>query len=481
MNLAEFSQHDAMGLAELVRKREVTAKELALIALQGIERVNPQLHAVIEVYPDGVSTIAKGPPPSGPFAGVPFLRKDIGATEAGRLQEAGSRLAKGLIAAKDSFLMSRFKRAGLTCLGRSATPEFALSSTTVSALEGETHNPWHPDWMAGGSSGGAASAVASGMVPLAHASDGAGSIRIPASCCGLVGLKPSRGRITAGPDVDESLFGMGVEFIVCRTVRDCAAMLDAVGGPAMGDPFVIPQPFRPYLQEVGAPPGKLRIGFSADAWEPFPVDGEVVRVATEVAQACERMGHEIIPKAPRYDFEPYVQALGDTWGVATMLDVDQAAQITGRKVSLETLEPATLALYEQGKRVSIPGLFAALGVLNTIRRHFGQLFQDIDLLLTPTLSMVPQPIRKYSQSQSYPDGTSFMRSMEDIGHYMAVFNITGHPAITLPLGQSGDGAPIGVQFVGRFGDEAGLFRIARAFEEAMPWRDRRPPIHVSRG
>jgi len=480
MNLAEYSKYDALGLAELVQKREVTAKELVLVALQGIQKVNPQLHAVIEVYPDVLPATGKGPLPSGPFRGVPFLRKDIGATEAGRLQEMGSRLAKGLVASNDSFLMSRFKRSGLTCLGRSATPEFALSSTTTSVLEGETHNPWNRERMAGGSSGGAASAVASGMVPIAHASDGAGSIRIPASCCGLVGLKPSRGRVSGGPDADEPLFGMAVEFVLCRTVRDCAAALDIAAGPEAGDPFVIPPPSRPYLQEVSVAPGKLRIGFSADAWEPFPVDEEVIRVATEAARECERMGHTIVPKKPRFDFEAYAQALADTWGIGTMVDVDQAAQATGRKVSLETVEQGTLALYEHGKRVTMAQLMTSLGVFNTIRREFGKMLEDIDLLLTPTLAMVPQPLRKYSQDQPFPDGLSFMRSMEDIGQYMAVFNITGLPAISLPLGQSKDGLPIGVQFVGRFGDEAGLFRIARAFEEAMPWRDRKPPVHVSR-
>jgi amidase len=480
VNLEEYAQFDALALADIVRKGKVTAKELAAVALQGIEKVNPRLHAIIEVYADALPAIKKGPPPSGPFGGVPFLRKDIGATEAGRLQEMGSRLAKGRKASSDSFLMRRFKRAGFTILGRSATPEFALSSTTTSLLEGETRNPWRLERMAGGSSGGAAAAVASGMVPMAHASDGAGSIRIPASCCGLVGLKPSRGRVSAGPDVDEPLFGMAVEFVLCHTVRDCAAALDMAAGPEPGDPFVIPQPTGPFLKEVGADPGKLRIGFSAESWEPFPVDEEVRREAAKVAKACEAMGHHIVPKKPHYDFEGYARALADTWGIGTMLDVDDAAQATGRKVSLETLEQGTLALYEHGKRVTVERLMTSLGILNTIRREFGAMMEDIDLLLTPTLAMVPQPLRKYSQDQPFPDGTSFMSAMEDIGQYMAVFNITGLPAISLPLGQSADSLPIGMQFVAHFGDEARLFRIAKAFEEAMPWRDRKPLIHIGR-
>jgi amidase len=234
MNLSEYSNYDALGLAELVKAKEVTVKELALLAIEGIERVNPEINAVIEIFHDRLDDLDDTVFPESPLGGVPFLLKDIGCAEAGRKQEMGSRFMEDYVPAVDSFLMTKFRKAGLVNLGRTTTPEFALSSSTESVLIGDTRNPWDLDRMAGGSSGGAATCVASGVIPVAHASDGAGSIRIPASCCGLVGLKPSRARISSGPDSAEPLFGLSVEFVLSRSVRDSAALLDLVQGPGIG-------------------------------------------------------------------------------------------------------------------------------------------------------------------------------------------------------------------------------------------------------
>src|SRR5581483_6798711 len=239
MNLAEYASYDGLGLAELVRTRQASARELAELLLASVERVNPHINAVIETYSERARALDPHAASDGPFAGVPFLLKDIGSGEAGQLQELGSRLARGRVLDADSFLVESFRAVGLTILGRTATPEFALSATTESVLTGATRNPWDTARLAGGSSGGAAASVAAGILPIAHASDGAGSIRIPASACGLVGLKPSRGRVSSGPHAAESLAGMSQEFVVCRTVRDAAAMLDAVARPMPGDPFVI--------------------------------------------------------------------------------------------------------------------------------------------------------------------------------------------------------------------------------------------------
>jgi len=256
MNLREYAQYDGLGLAELVRKKEVTPRELAELASQAVEKINPKINGVIETYTDRIESLGdEADNPDAPFAGVPFFLKDLGATEGGRKQEMGSRLAKGNVADHDSFLTQRFKEAGVSILGRTTTPELGFAPTTESILTGKTRNPWNLERIAGGSSGGSSASVAAGIVPISHASDGGGSIRIPAACCGLVGLKPSRGRVTWGPSLDEALNGMALEFAVSRTVRDTAAMLDAVCAPASGDPFIIIQPERPYIEEVGAPGG----------------------------------------------------------------------------------------------------------------------------------------------------------------------------------------------------------------------------------
>lgn len=264
MNLTEYSSYDGVGLADLIRKKEVTAQEVAESMLAGVNKINPSINAIIEIYHDRVEKSDQLLPPDKPLAGVPIFLKDLGAGEAGKPQEMGSRLAKGYIAETDAYLTTRFKEAGAIILGRTTTPELGFAATTESILTGATRNPWDLNLIAGGSSGGSAAAVATGIVPVAHASDGGGSIRIPAACCGVIGLKPSRGRVTCGPDTDERLFGLTQEFVVSRSVRDTAAMLDAVSKPAPGDPFVITQPRQPYLKEVGAPTGKLRIAFTTE-------------------------------------------------------------------------------------------------------------------------------------------------------------------------------------------------------------------------
>ncbi len=481
MDLAEYSRCDGVALAELVNRRKVSPKELADRAEEAVEKVNPKINAVIEVFHDRVEEMKGAPTPPGPFAGVPFLMKDIGSGEAGRKQEFGSRLMKGYVVQKDPFLTMRFKAAGLTLLGRTTTPEFALGASTESALSGDTHNPWNLERMAGGSSGGSAAAVAAGIVPMAHGSDNGGSIRIPASACGLVGLMPSRGRVTLGPDMSETWPGMLQEFLVSRTVRDSAAMLDAVSAPAPGDPFVIRQPVRPYASEVGAPVPPLRIAWTADSWQPeTTTDPEIVDAVEDAVSVLEKAGHTLAHASPAFDYETYFKATVDAWSFGLYAGFEMFAAMTGRPLNEETLEPVMLSFYEYSKRLPAGTMFGTELALNGFRRTFGEFFTTYDLLVTPTLVKLPQPLGTYSKMRKDLDYVGFMRLNDSIRIHPPAANVTGQPAISLPLGWSRSGLPIGVQFMARFGEESLLLRLASALEREMPWKDRVPPVHASR-
>ncbi len=479
MNLIEYAQYDGLGLAQLVRARQVTPVELAELFIQSVDKVNPQINSVIEVYDDALD-IAKGAlNGKGPFVGVPFLRKDLGATEGGRLQELGSRLFKGYVPDKDSFLMARFKKAGLVTMGRSTVPELGISGQTETILQGITRNPWDLDRMAGGSSGGAAASVAAGIVPVAHASDGGGSIRIPASCCGLVGLNPSRGRISAGPDRQDPMFGLAREFVVSRSVRDTTAMLDAVHGAGVGDPFIIAKPERPYMDEMQAPTGKFRIAFTTEPWALYPVDPEIVKAVENVVSVCKDMGHIVENASPALDYVKVNTVVMNMFGMANV-GIAKFAETMGREISLDYLEPATLKMIEHAKNLTLAEVMASFEVMRETRVIVGQFFEDHDLLLTPSLSLLPQPHGLFSTKRDDLGPEEFWENDFRIFQYMALFNVTGTPSISLPLCQSESSLPIGVQFAAGFGDEATLIRIAGAFETAMPWTDRKPPIHVSR-
>jgi amidase len=480
MNLAEYARYDGLGLAELVKRREVTAKELGRCLLAAVEKVNPQINAVIQAYADRVETMSDDIP-DGPFAGVPFLLKDIGSGEKGAVQEGGSRLWQGRVLQQEAFLVERFRAAGLTLLGRTTTPEMALSSSTESILSGATRNPWNLVTRAGGSSGGAAASVAAGIVPVAHASDGAGSIRIPAAVCGLVGLKPSRGRVSLGPGEGESLMGMTVEFAVSRTVRDTAALLDVAAPPAPGDPFIILQPQRPYSQQVGLPPGKLRIAWTRTSWQSeTAIHPEIITALEKVALQLEAMGHELSEVGTLYDYEAFIEAVwvGWAWGFDQLLDKTAAG--LGRKVNGDTLEPVTLSLYQMAKQLTAAKVAQAETTYNAIRRQVGRFFQNYDLLLTPTVAQLGDPIGKYSQNVSDVDFIGFFRRCDQSDMFLPFANLTGQPAISLPLAHSDSGLPISLQFVAHFGREDLLLRLASALEETLPWGERLPPVHVSR-
>jgi amidase len=481
ISLEEYSRYDGVALANLVSQRKISAKQLALLFVEAVEKVNPKINSIIQVYQDKIENLDASTFASGPFAGVPFLMKDLGSGEGGRVQDSGSRLMKGHVVDKDPFLVERFKKAGLTLLGRTTCPEFGMGISTESVLTGATRNPWDLDKMVGGSSGGSAASVAAGIVPVAHASDNGGSIRIPASACGVVGLKPSRGRITIGPDFGELMAGTLQEFIVSRTVRDTAVMLDAVSAPAPGDPFIITQPSRPYREEVGTPVGKLKVAWTANSWMPgAAVESEVARSVEKVVSELAKAGHEITEASPVFDYEEFLKATCDSWAFGMYAGMDMFAAMTGRQISLEIVEPVILSYYNYSKNLTAGDTFMAEMVLNKFRRNFGKFFEKYDILITPTLMKLPEPIGKYSKMRTDVDYVGYMRLCDETKGFCSASNITGQPAISLPLGQSKSGLPIGVQIISGFGEEGTLVRLASWLEKEMPWSDRIPPVHAGR-
>src|SRR5262245_38657186 len=474
MNLSEYASYDALGLADLVRRKEITPRELCLLALRAIDKLKPQLNAVIETFPERIDAV----PAPGPFAGVPFLVKDF-PIEAGVKAEMGSQLAAGFAPARDSEAMLRFRKAGLITLGRTTSSEFGLAALTVSRHTGVTRNPWDLSRSTAGSSGGTAAAVAAGIVLLAGGGDGGGSIRNPASFCGLVGLKPTRGRISLGPDTGDPYSGMVVGFALTRTVRDCAALLDAVEGPAIGDPFEIPRPATPYLTEMAQPTGRLRIAVATNAWSGLPIDPEVAAAVSATARLLEQMGHTVIENTPRFDYGAFLAAQIDLWVGHTAAFIDAIAQAVGRTPGEQNLQSTSWATYVAGKALPATHLVAAEEHYNLVTRQVAQFLAGYDLLLTPTNTCLPLPLDAHELDAPGATVHDLFDHLAPIETFTALFNGTGHPALSLPLHVSSAGLPIGMQFVAGFGQEWKLFRLAAALEQAQPWRDRRPRIHAA--
>lgn len=474
MKLDEYARYDGLGLAELVRRGEVSAAELAATARLGIERVNPILNAVI----GDIGTHAPAPA-DGPFAGLPFLIKDLVLHAEGVRCDMGSRLVdNSFVSPHDTELMRRFKAAGFVAIGRTNTPEFGFASTTEPVLYGPTRNPWNVDRSPGGSSGGSAAAVAAGIVPIAHANDGGGSIRIPAAMCGMVGLKPTRGRTPTGPEFGQPLHGLGIEHVVTRTVRDCAAVLDSVQGPGIGDPFIIPPPSRPYASEIGAPPGRLRIAVSLAGMKGAHAGGEVRDAVMRVARELETLGHEVSEASPHYDEDMFHKANIVYWCGFLAAGILGTAQLNGRTPSLQTLESTTLACYEYGLGLKLVDLEMADAFANIVCRSVAPFFNAYDVLLTPTLGERTVALGLIDANDSSLDAQAWYDRLFNHASYTALYNMTGQPAISLPLTTDAEGMPLGMQFVTRFGAEDLLLRLAAQLEQALPWADRRAGIHV---
>lgn len=479
MKLEDYVAHDGLGLAALVAKREVSVVDLADAALRAVEAVNPAINAVIETWPEDLPTLEAEAPAGAPFGGVPFLIKDAVIHMAGKRCEMGSRIAEGLVAPADTHLMTRFRKAGFITLGRTASPEMAYSCTTEPAMRGPTRNPWDSTRSAGGSSGGAAAAVAAGIVPVAHANDGGGSTRIPAANCGLVGLKPSRGRVPIGPDADEGLNGLGAELVVSRTVRDTAAALDAVHGAESGDPFVIAPPSRPYAEAIKTDPAPLRIGMMVQAWGGRPTEPAVAAAVENAARLCTSLGHEVELSHPELglSWEAFIAANAAIWTSNLASWIGMLSAATGRPIDETMLEIPTLACHAYGSQLKATDFLAALDVRNGVARSFGRWFETFDLFMSPVLPGVPSKLGHFMQNLDGIDGLEWTRRTFEHTPFTPVFNCTGLPAISVPLGHDpATGLPIGIQFAARFGREDLLLALAAQLERAAPWAGRRPQI-----
>lgn len=475
MNLADYTAHDAMGLAALIRQGDVSAAEVIDAAHRAIARVNPTLNALAEHWHDE-------PLPrcgDGPLYGVPFLIKDLAISMQGRAHEFGSHLAVGLRSEADSFLMRRFREAGLVTLGRTTVPELAISTTTESRFSGPTRNPWDTQRSAGGSSGGSAAAVAAGMVPAAHATDGGGSIRVPAAACGLFGLKPSRGLISMGPYLDEAWNGLAVQGVLSRTVRDSALLLERMAGAEAGDPFSLPVPAGGYLAALQTPPRPLKIALLT-----HPLNGQlsapVMRAALQtVAQTLEQLGHRCEPVSLDIGlaWDGFVELNAALWAANTSAWLEAMSAETGRGLTGDYLEPATLALHEHGRQLTACDLLGAMDRRNTVSRRLGQFFSAFDVLLSPTLAAPVPAIGEYNAGQEHLDGLGWMHRVFDQSPFTALANVCGTPSMSMPLVQDAhSGLPVGLQFSAGAGGESLLLSLAGQLEQAMPWAGRRPAV-----
>ena len=466
----DYDAYDGLGLAALVREGETTPTELLDAALQRIDLLNPALNAVVTPLADAARAQIVAGLPEGPFRGVPFLVKELVASVAGSATTASSRLYEHQMPAADSEIVARFRRAGLVIVGKTNSPEFGLSPTTESLLYGVTHNPWRLDRAPGGSSGGSAAAVAAGMVPLAHATDGGGSIRIPASACGLFGLKPTRARISAGPEGGEGLSGFAIQHVVSRSVRDSAALLDATAGPLPGDPYAAAAPLRPWLDEVSSAPGRLRIAYARSAPNGVPVHPDCVAAVEDAARLCEALGHEVAEASPDFDAQALQRGFITVFGAHTMANMARATG--GPLPERHLVEPLSYAIAERARKLSAAEFIVTLHGLHRESRRIAAFFERHDLWLTPTLAQPPLALGHFDIESG--DVDRWVARLVAFVPFTYPFNVTGQPAASVPLHWSPDGLPIGCQFVARYGDEALLFRIAAQLERARPWFDRRP-------
>ena len=469
-----FEQYDGLGLAELIRRKEVTADEVLTATLDRIEARNPIVNAVVTRMDDHASATIRAGLPDGPFKGVPYLLKDLGALYAGVITASGSSLFASNLADHDSEIVARMKRAGLVIVGKSNTPEMGIAPSTEPRLFGPTRNPWNLGHSAGGSSGGAAAAVAAGMLPMAHATDGGGSIRIPASACGLFGLKPTRARNPAGPDAGEGWSGASIGHAVTWSVRDSAALLDATSGPDVGDPYWAPPPARPFLQEVGRDPGRLRVALTVKPWIEGPVDPECADAARAAAKLCERLGHHIEEARPEIDEAAWALASRVIVVASLTFVLETRAAALGRALSQDDLERITWERVQEAKSFSATDYARAIHTVHRTGRAVARFLETYDVLITPTMAKPPHPLGVLSLSN--PDTAAFIAARTASVGFTSLFNSSGHPAMSVPLAMSRSGLPLGVQFVARFGDEATLFRLASQLETAQPWKDRRPRL-----
>jgi amidase/6-aminohexanoate-cyclic-dimer hydrolase len=470
---AEYDRYDAVGLARLIAGKQITPMELLAAVRQKVEALNPKLNAFCHLFFDKAEAQIKAGL-AGPLAGVPFALKDLGQYLSGTITSAGSRVWKDSVANFDSTLVARYKKAGLVILGKTTSPELGLTTTTESALYGRTRNPWNLERTSGGSSGGSAASVASRILPAAHASDGGGSIRIPASCCGLFGLKPTRGRVPMGPTQFEGWNGFSCHHVVTVSVRDSAALLDATAGAELGSPFLSPPPQQPFLRETRTAPGKLRIALAIETPAGMPLDPECKRAALDAAKLCESLGHRVEEKKLPIDFARMREAFLTVINVSIARVLDDASSTLGRAVTERDVETVTWTMSQQGRRVDAVAYSRSIAASHQMGLAMARFMQNYDCILSPTLARPPVPLGVLSLSPE--NMQTFIKEVNEFGPYTALYNVTGQPSMSVPLHWTQDGLPVGVMFSARFGDEATLFRLAAQLEKARPWAGRRPAV-----
>jgi amidase/6-aminohexanoate-cyclic-dimer hydrolase len=472
MAFKEYGNYDALGLAGLVRKKEVSAAELLDEAISRTARIDPDINAVVVRHYDFAQRQIANGLPDAPFTGVPFLLKDLELLE-GTRTTFGANVFHDFVADHSSTLAQRFLDAGLTIFGKTASPEWGLLPTTEPRLHGPTRNPWNPQHSSGGSSGGAAAAVAARIVPVAHASDGGGSIRIPASACGVFGLKPTRARNPFGPDRGEGWGGFSVGHVVSISVRDSAAVMDAISGPELTSIYHAPPPERSFAEEVKREPGRLRIAFTDVSPDGEAIDPEVAAAVREVAALLEKLGHHVEQRAPKLPADP-AEVLRHIIGAHTALTVRQTEQRLNRAVTDRDHEHLTLAMVENAKNTSATDYVAAEFAAYQISRALSEFMATCDVLLAPTLCT--PPLRLGELNAMAHDLSHIVSTLRRYMPGTSMFNISGQPAMSVPLASNKAGLPLGMMFAARFGDEGTLFRLAAQLERERPWRTRRPPI-----
>jgi amidase len=470
---------DAVGQAELVRNGHISPTELVEAAIERIERVNPALNCVVARLYDQAREKAAGEVPEGPFRGVPFLLKDLLARYAGAPQTEGSRVLARFVPDHDTELVRRLKASSLVFVGKTNTPEFGILGTTEPDLFGPARNPWDPQRSTGGSSGGSAAAVAAGLVPMAHANDGAGSIRIPSSCCGVFGLKPTRARNPLGPIHGDLTSGLVAEHVVTRSVRDSAAALDVTSGPDLGDPYWAPPPNGTFGSEVNKDPGRLRIGFSVEPpMMETTVHPDCKAAVADAAALCEELGHHVEEARPPLDPARLGHPFDVLWTAGISAAIEGWSRRLGKPITQEDVEPLTWAVHEHGRAWTASEYLLAIGELQRAARAIANWHEIYDLWLTPTVSAPPPFLGRFDSVPEDP-----LRGYErdaEFCPFTPVQNFSGQPAMSVPLFWNESGLPIGVQFAARFGDESTLFRLAGQLEQARPWSERKPPISAFR-
>jgi amidase len=470
---AEYENYDALGLADLVRRREVTAEELLEAAIARVEARNPRLNAVVmKLYDYGRKAIADGLP-EGPLTGVPFLLKDLSAGLAGVPTTRACKFFADAVPSEDSEQVKRLKRVGLVIFGKTNTCELGLSLTCEPQFHGPTRNPWDLTRISGGSSGGAAAAVGAHMLPAAHGSDGFGSIRAPAACCGLVGLKPTRARNTMAPYLGEGLGGLSTEHALTRSVRDSAALLDATAGLGAGDPYTAPHPAQLFLRECGANPGPLRIACTMVTPNGAPVAAEYVEALKDTAQLCASLGHHVEEADPAIDRAAVIPTFLTLMAANTVVNLS-SHPTAGRPARQDEVEKVTWAsAHSMGAQLSAADYVRATQTTHRLGRQMAAFHTRYDVLLTPALAMLPPKLGWIDMMMD--DVEEYWRRVFAFSPFTVWFNLTGQPAMVLPLGQMANGVPLSVQLVARYGDEATLFRLASQLEAVRPWFGRKPP------